>query len=390
LANGDAFSGALTRAAGENVGTYAISQGSLALSSNYNLSFTGNSLTIGTNTLTITANNDTKVYGETQTFAGTEFVAAGLKNGDNINTVTLFSAGAPASAAVNNYPIIPSNPVPAQGTNLSNYDIHYVNGNDAVGQAILTITADNKTIFYGDPIPQLTVSYSGFVNNETYTDLPTPATATTAATSASGVGDYTISVGGAVDNNYSFSYVNGNLRINAVPIVFNPILPQIYGAPDLSPGATSNAGITYTSSNPNVASIVGGQIHIKTVGSTLITANNGSSTQSQTLVVNPAPLTVTADNQSKAYGANNPALTVSYSGFVNGDTQNSLTTQATATTAATAASPRSHGRADPRRRASARAAARRGARKAGGRSSRRSSRRHPPTPNGAPRRRSSC
>jgi gliding motility-associated-like protein len=183
------------------------------------------------------------------------------------------------------------------------------------------------------------VSYSGFVNNETYTDLPTQATASTTATSASGVGDYVISVGGAIDNNYSFNYVNGNLRINAVPIVFNPILPQTYGAADLDPGATSNAGITYTSSNTNVATIVSGQIHIKAAGSTLITANNGSSTQSQTLIVNPAPLTVTADNQSKAYGANNPALTVSYSGFVNGDTQNSLTTQATATTTATVASP---------------------------------------------------
>jgi hypothetical protein len=35
----DAFSGALTRDAGEDVGTYTISQGTLALSSNYNLTF---------------------------------------------------------------------------------------------------------------------------------------------------------------------------------------------------------------------------------------------------------------------------------------------------------------------------------------------------------------
>ena len=37
----DAFSGALDRAAGENVGLYEIGQGDLALSSNYNLVFTG-------------------------------------------------------------------------------------------------------------------------------------------------------------------------------------------------------------------------------------------------------------------------------------------------------------------------------------------------------------
>ncbi len=39
LAFSDAFTGALTRDAGEDVGTYAITQGTLALSSNYALSY---------------------------------------------------------------------------------------------------------------------------------------------------------------------------------------------------------------------------------------------------------------------------------------------------------------------------------------------------------------
>ena len=49
-----------------------------------------------------------------------------------------------------------------------------------------------------------------------------------------------------------------------------------------------------------------------------------------------APLTVTADNKSKVYGAALPALTESYSGFVNGDTAANLTTQPTLGTTATA------------------------------------------------------
>src|SRR4029077_92466 len=57
-----------------------------------------------------------------------------------------------------------------------------------------------------------------------------------------------------------------------------------------------------------------------------------------TLTVTPAALTVTAPNATKAYGAVNPSLTVSYSGFVNGDTAASLTTPATATTTATTSS----------------------------------------------------
>ena len=47
-----------------------------------------------------------------------------------------------------------------------------------------------------------------------------------------------------------------------------------------------------------------------------------------TLTVTTATLTVTAANETKAYGAANPVLTVSYSGFVNGDTAASLTTPA--------------------------------------------------------------
>jgi large repetitive protein len=41
LIGGDTFTGALTRAVGEDVGTYAITQGTLALSTNYTIAFTG-------------------------------------------------------------------------------------------------------------------------------------------------------------------------------------------------------------------------------------------------------------------------------------------------------------------------------------------------------------
>ena len=44
---------------------YAISQGTLAANSNYTISFTGSTLTITPATLTVTANPQTKVYGQT-------------------------------------------------------------------------------------------------------------------------------------------------------------------------------------------------------------------------------------------------------------------------------------------------------------------------------------
>ena len=56
------FTGALTRAAGENVGPHAIQQGTLA-NSNYNITFVSNNFIITARPITITADAKTKVYG---------------------------------------------------------------------------------------------------------------------------------------------------------------------------------------------------------------------------------------------------------------------------------------------------------------------------------------
>src|SRR5439155_22854956 len=63
LVTGDSFTGALTRAAGANIGSYAIQQGTLALSSNYNLTYVGANLAITVRPITVTADAKPKVYG---------------------------------------------------------------------------------------------------------------------------------------------------------------------------------------------------------------------------------------------------------------------------------------------------------------------------------------
>lgn len=57
------------------------------------------------------------------------------------------------------------------------------------------------------------------------------------------------------------------------------------------------------------------------------------------LTVTPAALTITADNQTKWFGAAVPPLTVTYAGFVGADTAASLTTPVIVTTTAQALSP---------------------------------------------------
>jgi hypothetical protein len=96
---------------------------------NYTISYAPGTLHVIPKALTITANSLTKIYGETVTFAGTEFStgAGQLVNGDSVSSVTLASAGAPATAAVagSPYTITATN---AQGTGLGNYTIAYAPG----------------------------------------------------------------------------------------------------------------------------------------------------------------------------------------------------------------------------------------------------------------------
>jgi hypothetical protein len=83
--------------------------------------------------LSITAKNQSKIYGATFTFLGTEFDVVGLATGDSVDSVTLTSAGAAPTATVagSTYPIVPSDAI---GTGLSNYNIAYHDGSMTPGK----------------------------------------------------------------------------------------------------------------------------------------------------------------------------------------------------------------------------------------------------------------
>src|SRR5258708_38838907 len=77
------------------------------------------------------------------------------------------------------------------------------------------------------------------------------------------------------------------------------------------------------------------------VGSYPITLSGGSATnygliiQNGTMTVDKAALTAKADDKSKIYGQANPTLTITYTGFVNGDDPTRITAPTIATTATT-------------------------------------------------------
>ncbi|MBI5107576.1 MAG: hypothetical protein HZA62_02410 [Rhodocyclales bacterium] len=97
--------------------------------------------------LSITANNQSKVYGDVLSLTGAEFIAGGLKNGQTIGSVSLATGGAAATAGVAGgpYPIVAS-AATGGSFNPVNYTISYVDGSLGVTPRPLTasFTAQSK------------------------------------------------------------------------------------------------------------------------------------------------------------------------------------------------------------------------------------------------------
>jgi hypothetical protein len=99
----------------------------------------------------------------------------------------------------------------------------------SVTPAPLVITADNKTITFGDPLPALTYKPAGFVNGETASVLSGNPQLTTSATAGSPAGTYpiTAAAGTLTAQNYSFSFVNGTLTIDPTTPVVTVVCPTV-------------------------------------------------------------------------------------------------------------------------------------------------------------------
>jgi hypothetical protein len=200
LISGDGFTGALTRAAGENFGTYAISQGTLALSNNYTLNFTGADLSIGRKTIHVTASAKSKTYGDAD--PALTYTADALANGESFTGALTRQAGENAGT----YAI-------TQGTLAlnSNYDVAYISDNLTINKATLAYLANPATRYFGDPNPAFSGTVTGFINGDTEA-AATNGTLnfTTPATASSNIGSYAINGSGLTAANYNFVQAPAN------------------------------------------------------------------------------------------------------------------------------------------------------------------------------------
>ena len=206
LAYSDVLTGSLTRDAGEALGDYAITQGTLSASSNYNMTFIPSTFSI-LNLLpqSITFNAlATKTYGDADfnlaatsssglsvTYASSNTDVATVTG----NTITIVGAGTAditASQAGNTTYETASNVV--QTLTVNKLDIE------------LTADAVSKTYGDADPAFTYTITSGSLVGSDTFTGA-------LSRTSGEDVNDYAIQQGTLDNNNYNISLVSNNLTI---------------------------------------------------------------------------------------------------------------------------------------------------------------------------------
>src|SRR5207253_802521 len=194
---------------------------------NYTISYHNGTLTVDRATLSITANNDSKAYGQTRTYGAgsTAFSSTGLQNSESIGSVTITaSGGTAANAAVGSYDLTPS--AATGGTfNPNNYNISYHNGTLTVDPATLSITANADSKNYGQTTTygagSIAFTSIGMQNSDTIGSVTITASGGTAADALVGSYDLTPSAatGGTFNpNNYTISYHLGTLTVEAATL----------------------------------------------------------------------------------------------------------------------------------------------------------------------------
>jgi gliding motility-associated-like protein len=149
-----------------------------------------------------------------------------------------------------------------------------------VNQAILTFTADNKSKDYLAPVPALTYTITGFVNEEDQSVLDALPSIQTMATQDSPATIYPIIISGGSDNNYSYTYIMGTLVINRISqtITFTSVPEKLLAKDTYTLSATSTSGLSvlFESGDNSIATVTGDVLTGVSKGTVQIRAyNNG-------------------------------------------------------------------------------------------------------------------
>jgi len=381
LVSGDSISGDLGRTAGEDVATYSYNLGNLTVTtpSNYSVVLSAvNTFAITPASLVITATaGQNKIYGTSDPAAGFTYGNSGLvagvtpkywnSSGNYVNATTINDTisgnlGRASGENVGNYNYVIGS---IAASDPANYTTSLTAGTFAITPASLIITAtagQNKIYGTNDPATGFTYNDTVLVNNVTPMYWDSTGTYSNAATindtisgnlgraAGENVGNYNYAIGSIAANNpanYNTTFNSSTFAITPASLIItaDPGQTKVYGTDDPASGFTySNTGLI-SGITPKFWDASGNYIDATTINDTL-TGNLGRTTgedvgnynyvigsviassganynitfNSNTFAITPASLAINAFDQSKVYGTNDPVLTYSSSGLINGIT----------------------------------------------------------------------
>jgi len=213
------------------VGTYEVFVSGVT-SDNYEITFVSGTLTVEKANATVTVKNQSSVYNGSVPVAGNvtgiDYTVTGLKRSADDLGVSISIANAAKDAGVYDLEASASNTnynvtfvgETASNTATDNSGVWTIADAFTVGKAKLTITAENKSIIYGDAAPAYTAVYEGFIGADGTASGPAAGVFTTelvlgcAYNQFDNVGDYDITEAtAAAANNYYIVFVQGTLTV---------------------------------------------------------------------------------------------------------------------------------------------------------------------------------
>jgi hypothetical protein len=208
LISGDTFSGELARDSGSNVGFYNITQGTLALSSNYTLNFTsGVQFEIKKRSISLAAEPKSKFYGDADPALTYQITSGSLKSGDTITGVLTRVTG----ENFGTYAISQGTLAISDGNSGNNYDLTFIGALLTINKRPITVTADAKTKTYSESDPPLTyqVTSGSLAFSDAFTGGLSRVTGELVGTYA--IQQNTLSISNV--SNYTLTYIGANLTI---------------------------------------------------------------------------------------------------------------------------------------------------------------------------------
>lgn len=193
-----------------------------------------------------------------------------------------------------------------------------------IEQKALTVTADDKTVTYGDSATY-TATYKGLLDCDKG-KLGTP----NFTCNYNKVGTYSIIVDGLENSNYAITYVNGTLTVNArtVTLDWGTDNSFIYDGKShtLKPTAKNvvigdDLELTVTVTGEKITG--SSAINVGTYTATASITNKNyvlaESSKTATFTITARALTITADNKTVTYGDPVPIYTLTYDGLLDCD-----------------------------------------------------------------------